>query len=734
MTEMIRWDSGADGIVVLTIDDPAQSANTINADYAAAMQDTLDRLTAVKDDIAGVVITSAKKTFVAGGDLTMMLAATSAQAQQIYDFGMRLKAQFRALETLGTPVVAALNGSALGGGLEVALACHHRIAADVPGAKFGMPEVTLGLLPGGGGVVRTVRMFGIADALTKILLQGRQYRVQDALRLGLIDEVVDGVDDLLPAARAWIKAHSDAIQPWDVTGYKIPGGNPASPAFAASLPAFPANLRKQLKGAHYPAPRAIMAAAVEGAQVDIDTAGQIEARYMTELVTGQIAKNMMKAFFFDLQKVNSGASRPTVTERFEPATVGVIGAGMMGAGIAYVCAAAGLAVVLKDVTIEAAEHGKYYAAQVLDGAVGKNRSTREQADATLGLIRPTAATADLAGCDLVIEAVFEEPRLKGEVYAELQQVLAADAVIATNTSTLPISELAAGVKRPENFVGLHFFSPVDKMPLLEIIAGAQTSDATVAKAFDLAGQIRKTPILVNDSRGFFTSRVIGTFINEAIAMVGAGVAPASVEQAALQAGYPVAPLQLADELDLTLLSRIQHASEAGTVAEGKVYQRHPAFDLIETMVAKGRAGKRAGAGFYDYADGGRTGLWQNLTATLAGAGETGQVPFEDLQERMLFAEAIESVRCLDEGVLRTVEDANIGSLLGIGFPGWTGGVLQYINGYQGGTGRSSRTGHNGQRGPVAFVVRARDLAARYGERFRPPDSLVQLAQDGNDYR
>ncbi len=403
---------------------------------------------------------------------------------------------------------------------------------------------------------------------------------------------------MIPAAKAWIAANPEAVQPWDVKGYRIPGGTPATPALAVNLPAFPANLRKQLKGANYPAPRAILAAAVEGAQVDFDNALVIESRYLVELATGQVSKNMIKAFFFDLQHITSGGSRPKGFDQHVAKKVGVLGAGMMGAGIAYVCARGGMEVVLKDVTMEAAERGKGYSAALFDKAVSRGTSTQEQADATLARITPTTDPADLDGCDLVIEAVFESVELKHRVFQEIESHVAPDAVLGSNTSSLPITSLADGVKQPENFIGLHFFSPVDKMPLLEIIAGDKTSDETLAKAFDIALQIKKTPIVVGDSRGFFTSRVIGTFLNEAIAMVGEGIHPASIEQAGMQAGYPAAPLQLADELNLTLMSKIQKETKAGAEADatGPAYFHHPAYDIVDRFIEEfGRKGKGADA-------------------------------------------------------------------------------------------------------------------------------------------
>ncbi|WP_427384543.1 3-hydroxyacyl-CoA dehydrogenase NAD-binding domain-containing protein [Janibacter sp. G56] len=720
MTDTIRWDQDADGVVILTLDDPNQSANTMNADYIASMRSTVDRLVAEKDSLTGVILTSAKKTFFAGGDLGDLSSATAEAAERVFGDIQEIKAQLRTLEKLGKPVVSAINGAALGGGLEIALATHHRIAADVRGSKIGLPEVTLGLLPGGGGVVRTVRMLGIADAVMKVLGQGQTFAPAKAKEIGLIDEVVPTIEDLIPAAKAWIAANPEPVQPWDVKGYKIPGGTPTSPALAANLPAFPANLRKQLKGANYPAPRAILAAAVESAQVDFDTALTIESRYLVELVTGQVSKNMIKAFFYDMQAINSGGSRPEGYEKYVAKKVGVLGAGMMGAAIAYVCAKSGMDVILKDVSLENAERGKGYSKDLVDKAVSRGKSTQEAGDALLAKITPAAEPSDLEGCDLVIEAVFESVELKHKVFQEIESFLAPGAVLGSNTSSLPITGLADGVQQPENFIGLHFFSPVDKMPLLEIIAGDKTSDETLAKAFDIAQQIRKTPIVVNDSRGFFTSRVIGTFLNEANAMVAEGISAASIEQAGLQAGYPAAPLKLSDELNFSTMSKIQKATQVGLEADGKghLYYHHPAYDVIDRMIEEfGRTGRAGGGGFYDYADGKATGLWPGL-AEHFGAG-TKEIPFKDMQERMLFAEALETVKCFDEGVLRSVADANIGSILGIGFPAWTGGVAQYINGYEG--------------GPKGFVARARELAASYGEHFNPPASLVEKAEKGELY-
>ncbi|HEU0190289.1 MAG TPA: 3-hydroxyacyl-CoA dehydrogenase NAD-binding domain-containing protein, partial [Mycobacterium sp.] len=466
----IQWDKDADGIVTLTLDDPSGSANVMNEDYRQSMHKAVERLVAEKDSVTGVVITSAKKTFFAGGDLKAMIQVGPENAQQVFDQVESIKADLRTLETFGKPVVAAINGAALGGGLEIALACHHRIAADVKGTQIGLPEVTLGLLPGGGGVARTVRMLGIQNAFMTVLSQGTRFNPAKAKEIGLVDEVLPTVEELVPAAKAWIKANPDAhVQPWDAKGYKMPGGTPSTPALAANLPAFPAILRKQLKGAPMPAPRAIMAAAVEGAARDFDTATRIESRYFTSLVTGRVAKNMIQAFFFDLNHINGGGSRPDGIGETPIKKIGVLGAGMMGAGIAYVSAKAGYEVVLKDVSAEAAAKGKAYSEGLEAKALSRGKTTEEKSKALLARITPTADPADLKGVDFVVEAVFENQDLKHKVFQEIEDVVEPNALLGSNTSTLPITGLATGVKRQEDFIGIHFFSPVDKMPLVEII-------------------------------------------------------------------------------------------------------------------------------------------------------------------------------------------------------------------------------------------------------------------------
>jgi 3-hydroxyacyl-CoA dehydrogenase / enoyl-CoA hydratase / 3-hydroxybutyryl-CoA epimerase len=716
----IRWDKDADGVVILTLDDPNQSANTMNEAYRESIKATVERLQAEKDELKGVVITSAKKTFFAGGDLNDLRKVRPEDAAEFGAFVRENKAYLRTIETLGVPVVAAINGAALGGGLEITLATHHRIVVDDPKAVVGFPEVQLGLLPGAGGVTRSVRMLGIVQALMGCLLQAQRLKPAKAKELGLVDEIVGSVDELIPAAKKWIAENPEAQQPWDADKkYKIPGGTPSTPSLAANLPAFPANLRKQIKGANYPAPVAIMSAAVEGAQVDFDSALEIEGRYFVELATGQVSKNMIQAFFFDLNRVGGDRGRPADIEPYKAKKVVVLGAGMMGAAIAYVSAKVGIEVVLKDVSLEAAQRGKGYSEKLVARAVEKGRQSQEDGDALLALITATDNPADAAGADLVIEAVFEDPKIKQQVWKEIEPHVAPDALLGSNTSTLPITGLAENVTRPEDFIGVHFFSPVDKMPLVELIKGEKTGDEATYKALDFVKQIKKTPIVVNDSRGFFTSRVIGTFINEGISMLAEGVPAPSIEQASSQAGYPAPVLQLSDELNLKLMRKIRIAAqEAGETGEG--WNNSGSVKVIDDMLDKyERPGRLEGKGFYEYADGKRVGLWSGLKEAFPPVSDPRSLSLKDLEERMLFIEALESVRCVDEGVIESVADANIGSIFGIGYPGWSGGVLQYINGYEGGL--------------AGFVARARELAASYGVRFEPPASLVERAERGEIY-
>ncbi|HEX6343881.1 3-hydroxyacyl-CoA dehydrogenase NAD-binding domain-containing protein [Umezawaea sp.] len=685
----VHYEKDAGGVVTLTMD-MSGSANVMNAEYQEAMGVAVDRLEAERDEITGVVLTSAKKTFFAGGDLNLLIQVTPENSSEALAGVSLVKSQLRRLELLGKPVVAAVNGAALGGGLEIALACHHRVVLDDDRIRLGLPEATLGLLPGGGGVTRMVRLLGLQAALP-LLMEGKQLRPSRALQAGFVDELAADRDDMIAKARAWIAANPAPRQPWDEPGFAIKDVRVGDPNVYSLLAAAPAVLRKKTHGA-FPAPEKILAAAVEGALVDFETALQIEGRYFLELASGQVSKNMITAFWFQLNEINAGGSRPSGVERRKTAKVGVLGAGMMGAGIAEVSAKAGIEVVLKDVTLEAATRGA----------------------AGIAGITPTDSDADLAGCDLIIEAVFENRELKGKVLPAAEAAALPDAVIASNTSTLPITGLAASVSDAEKFIGLHFFSPVQKMRLVEIIRGEKTSDETLAKAFDYVLQIGKTPIVVNDSRGFYTSRTFGTYVTEAVTMVAEGVRPALIENVAKRAGMAVGPLAVSDEVTLTLQLKIREqtlADDPSLAALGA----HPAFAVIEELVGLGRTGKSGGAGFYEYPEGAKKFLWPELVTRYSR--EDAGVSEQDVADRLLFVQALETVRCLDEGVLTSVRDANIGSVFGFGFAPWSGGTLQFVNSY----------------GLGAFVERADYLADTYGERFRPPASLRERVVRGEGF-
>ncbi|MFC8360056.1 3-hydroxyacyl-CoA dehydrogenase NAD-binding domain-containing protein [Streptomyces griseorubiginosus] len=707
----VDWTRDADGIVTLTLDAPDGNAVTEGEFFTASLAHTVDRLVAEQDEIRGVVITSARETFRTGNTLGLVRSATPETAAETFQEVERVKGLLRRLERLGKPVVAALGGSALGSGLELALACHRRIASDDPRIEFGFPEVTLGLLPGAGGVVRTVRMLGLTTALRDVLLKGRRHRPAEALELGLIDEVVPA-DRLLDAARAWIRSGPDPVQPWEAKGYRIPGGTPASPSLASVLPSLPSSLRKELKGAPFPAPGHILSAAVESTQVDVDTALTVESRYLVDLMTHPVSRNMTKAFTADLAEV-AARLRPEGHRARPVERVGVLGAGTMGAAIAYECAKAGIDVVLKDVSSERAEKGTVHCRELVEKAVARGRSTQDEGDTLLARITPTDDPADLAGAEIVIEAVFEEPSVKHRVLGEIQDVVASGALLASTTSALPITLLAEGVTRQENVIGLHFLPPGDRMPLVEVVRGAKTSEESVARALDFVTRLHRTPIVVNDGSGFFTTRVINTFVQEGVAMIAEGVPPATVEQASAQAGYPTPVLQLTDELTLSLLHRIRQETPESAQTVGGARGGHPADAVIARMIDEfGRPGRSMGAGFYEYDEtGARARLWPGLAEHFGGR---PRPPFEDLKERMLFIEALESVRCLEEGILTSAADANIGSILGIGFPAWTGGVLQYINQYAGGL--------------PGFVARAEQFMERYGDRFAVPALLRQKAE------
>lgn len=694
----VRYEEGDDNVVTLILDAPGAPVNTMTREWQEAFTAAVARLEKEKDGIAGVILASAKKTFFAGAELKDVLKYGPDDGPKVFEWIQAAKTQFRKLERLGKPVVAALEGAALGGGWELALAAHCRICLNDERIELGLPEATLGLLPGAGGVTKTVRLLGLQAALP-MLMEGKTMRPPEAAKLGLLQGLAANREDLLRMAREWIAKNPAPKQPWDEENHRIPGGTPASPAIAQMLTLAPAMLIEKTRGL-YPAPEAIMSAAVEGASVDFDTALRIESRYLAKLAVGQVAKNMI-ALFFNRTAIRSGASRPKDVPKWKAQKVGILGAGMMGGGIAWANALRGVPCVLKDTTLELAQKGKSYSEKL---AAKRNRPR------VPALITPTASAADLQGCDLIIEAVFEKRDLKAQVTKEAEPMLAPGGFFASNTSTLPITGLAQASSRPENFIGLHFFSPVDRMQLVEIIKGKKTSAETLARAYDYVLQIGKIPIVVNDARGFYTSRTFGTFVAEGCAMLAEGIPAAVIENAGRLAGMPVGPLAVIDETSMSLSVAVMEQTRADLEAEGKKYTPQPGQEVIQRMVKEfRRPGRAGGGGFYEYPKEGKKYLWPEL-AKIFGR-KNAKWDFEELKERILYRQAIETARCLEEGVLEHVHDGNIGSVFGIGFPAWAGGALQYVN-------------HVGTK---RFVQRADQLAKKVGPRFAPPKLLRDFA-------
>lgn len=712
----VSYEKGDDNIVTLVFDDPNAKVNVMNADFINGLDEAVVRLEAEREKIAGVIVASGKDTFFAGGDLDEILAVDDSSVDAFFDRIMRIKSIFRRLEKLGRPVVAAINGAALGGGFEICLACHGRIALNDKPVVVGLPEVTLGLLPGGGGVVRLVRLLGLKKALP-LLLEGTRVPAADALDMGLVDGLASSPEDLVAQARSWIAGHPDAVQPWDEPTFNYPGGDLDSAGMKTFVTFAAAQLQARTKGL-YPAPQAILCAAVEGMQVDIDTADRIESRYLAHVATTQVAKNMI-THFFQMNRLRSGESRPDGFDKSSVSQVGILGAGMMGSGIAFVAARAGIDVCLKDLDVDTAEKGKSYSVTVADKRIAAGKMSEAQKADLLARIKTTDQAKDLGDCDLVIEAVFEDRALKRSVTQEVDAVLSDDAIFASNTSTLPITGLSEAFSRPPNFIGLHFFSPVDRMKLVEIICGEQTSDETLARAYDFVRQLGMVPIVVNDSRNFFTSRVFESGCDEGAWLLSDGVEPARIENLAVQAGMPVGPLASVDAVSQQLVHSVKSQARKDFEAEGRPFPaaNEPPFQWITRMVEEfGRKGKAYGAGFYEYLkdeDGRRRKiLWPGLRD--AQPASTMEISDRDISDRILYRQCIEAVRCLEEGVLRSVVDCNIGSILGIGFPPYTGGQLQYINAC----------------GVGEFAARAQELADRYGDRFAPPRLLLDKAATG----
>jgi 3-hydroxyacyl-CoA dehydrogenase/enoyl-CoA hydratase/3-hydroxybutyryl-CoA epimerase len=696
-----------DGIATLLFDEPNSAVNTMCQQWKDDLTAVVQQVLADRPQLKGIVLASAKSTFFAGADLKGTMRLQASDAPQVFKDIEQVKKNFRTLETLGIPVVTCLNGTALGGGWELALVGHHRIAVDSPKIQLGLPEITLGLIPGASGITKMTRLLGLMGAQPYVL-ESKLFTPSEGHALGLVHELVADASALRERALAFIAAHPTSMQPWDDKAYKIPGGTPSNPKILAGLAVAPAMMKKKTRGL-YPAPEYALNAMVEGAQVDFDTALRIESRYLAKLIVSPVAKNMINTFFFNMGAIRSGASRPKDVPRYKPAKVGILGAGMMGAGIAYAQASRGIATVLKDVSLEKAELGKAYSARLTQPKVEKGRMLPMAQEALLGRIQPTDQASALQGCDLIIEAVFENRALKAQVTQEAEPQLAAGGFFASNTSTLPISGLAQASAKPSKFVGIHFFSPVDKMKLVEIIRGRDTDDETVARAFDYVQSLGKIPIVVNDARGFYTSRTFGTFVMEGAAMLGEGIPAPVIENASMQAGMPVGPLAVLDETALSLSVHVLDQTRADFQAEGKTYAATPGELLVERMVKElKRPGRAAGGGFYDYPAGQKKVLWSELKPLFE---KSTAWDLQEIKDRLLYRQAVETARCLQENVLTTVHDGNIGSIFGIGFPAWTGGALQFIYG----------------QGIEAFAARCATLAQRHGAGFAlTPEVLATL--------
>ncbi|MDA9915296.1 3-hydroxyacyl-CoA dehydrogenase NAD-binding domain-containing protein [Luminiphilus sp.] len=710
-----HYEKDSNNIVTVTMDMDGP-VNSMSEAFLPLLEETLGKLEA-DTDLAGVVLASGKSTFFAGGDLNMLCAVTEETVEAFFDGMCATKAAMRRLEKLHAPVCAAINGAALGGGLELALSCHHRIAWNNRSVQLGFPEVTLGLLPGGGGNVKAVYLMGLMAA-NEYIVEGKRVAPEKALASGLIDAVIEDKDELLSAAKQWLLANKDdesaRTQPWDTKGYKIPGGNIRNPQVAQMVTMGAPMIRKNTRGL-LPAPEKIFDVAVQALTVDFETAMRIESRGLAELALTPQAKNMINTFFFQMNKVNGGASRPKDVPPQKTEKVGILGAGMMGQGIAYSSAMVGIEVVLKDISLDAAVKGKAYTQALLQKRVDKGRMTSEKMAQVLSLIHPTASDEDLDGCDLIIEAVFENMTLKHQMTRDLERRLAAGGVWGSNTSTLPITQLAQASQNAENFIGIHFFSPVDKMPLVEIIMGEQTGDMALAKAFDFTKQIKKTPIVVNDSLGFFTSRTFGTYLDEGVRLLVEGMKPLRIDNLGKAVGMPVGPLTVYDEVSLELSRKASQTWKEMGLSVGDD-DRSITAGVVETMVGDyGRGGRYHGGGFYEYGADGSKEVWSGLAELYAAT--TSPLSDADAKDRLLFRQVIEALKCLETGVLRTVADGNIGSIMGIGAPAWTGGLLQFVNTY----------------GLQNFIDRCASLSAAFGERFQAPAIVAEKLAKGETF-
>lgn len=717
-------DVDADGIALVTWNAPNRSMNVIDAAVIAELSAIAEKISS-DGAIKGAVITSGKDTFCAGADLTLLetlsrVFSEMAKAQgeeaasaKLFEESRKLSQLYRRIETGGKPWVAAINGTAVGGGFELCLACHHRVAADNAKTRVGLPEIKIGLFPGAGGTQRIARMMQPSDAL-QFLLKGDQLRLNRAKAMKLVDNVVPA-SDLVKTAKDWIKAGGKAVAPWDVEGFRLPGGPVYSKAGMMTFPAANAIYRRETYD-NYPAARATLQVVYEGLQLPFDRALTVESRYFAKILRSPEAAAMIRSLFVSMQELNKGARRPQGPPSTQLKKIGVIGAGFMGAGIAYVTASAGIDVVLIDRDQEAADKGKAHSQKLMTDQVNKGRASAADRDVLLARITPTADYAALKGCDLVIEAVFEDRKVKAEATAKVQAVVP-DAVFGSNTSTLPITSLAETAKDPARFIGIHFFSPVEKMLLVEIILGKKTGDAALAVALDYVRAIRKTPIVVNDSRGFYTSRVVGTYLREGHLMLTEGVPAPMIENVARMAGMPVGPLSLTDEVAVDLAWKIVKATEADL----GVQAIDPAQKaLLSEMVEKrGRLGRKNGKGFYDYPEKGQKRLWPDLPALQKTKLDPDAIDVQELKHRLLVIQALETARCFEEGVLTDVREADVGSILGFGFAPFSGGTLSYID----------------MMGSKRFAELCARLEKKFGARFKPSKLLLELAaKDDAFYR
>ena len=718
-----RFETDADGVALVTWDMPGRSMNVLNPEVIAEMGRIVDRI-ASDAAINGAVITSGKDSFAGGADLTMLKTSGDEFARRAKaegkDAAMRafvdqikqLSLTYRRLETCGKPVATAINGVCMGGGFELALACHYRVVADSDKARVGLPEIKVGLFPGAGGTQRIARLLPTPDAL-QMLFKGDQIRPSAAKKMGLVHEVAPG-DQIVALAKAWVKANPNAKAPWDDPKFKLPSGKVFSAQGMMIWPPANAIYRRETYD-NYPAAKAILSSVFEGLQLPMDLALAVESKYFAKILLTKEAAAMIRSLFLSMGELNKGARRPADVPPAHLKKVGVLGAGFMGAGIAYVSANAGLEVVLIDRDQESADKGKAYSDKVMSSQIAKGRAKTAEKEALLARIQATADYANLKGCDLVVEAVFEDRAVKAEATKKAQDVLGPDVVFASNTSTLPITSLAETSLKPENFIGVHFFSPVDKMMLVEIIMGEKTDAKALATAMDFVRAIKKTPIVVDDCRGFYVNRCVGAYMIEAHTMVMEGLPPAMIENAAKMAGMPVGPLALNDEVGIDLSWKILQAAkkDLGPAAVDPAQEK-----LIEAMVVKGsRFGRKNGKGFYDYPANGSKSLWPGLEAIVGKRLDPDTVSVKDLKDRYLFVVALEAARCMFEGIVTDPREADVGSILGFGYAPYTGGALSFIDGM----------------GLKAFIARAGELAAKYGPRFEPGDKLREMAERGETF-